>query len=352
MSIRRVWLLCWLCLLCAPSAVGAASPVPSWGAPQSSAVDTPSDQLRPGDWIWGGDDPALGPMVMVVSLDEQRGVVYRNGLRIAMTTVSTGKPGHATPTGVFTILQKDRDHHSNKYNNAPMPYQERLTWDGIALHAGGLPGYPESHGCVHLPTEFARRLFGATTLGMTVVIAETGHTSAGAVHPGLLAPVDAASGADVVSLPLDDGQPWRWSEDDTATGGPLSLVLSRSDQRLIALADGREVGRARVVVPPTDTPRGTHVYVMGTGTLAAHVDGVPDGQLPQWQAIAVPGRETDAGQGLNPALLTGVRVPPGFVERVLPRLHPGTVLVATDAHVLPETTGRGQRVLDALPPTP
>lgn len=202
---------------------------------------------------------------------------------------------------------------------------------------------------MHLPTKFARRLFAATTLGMTVVIAEDGHASADAVHPGLLAPVDPASGAAIAVLPLDDGQPWRWTGDDAATGA-LSLVLSRSDQRLIALADGREVGRARVVVPTRDAARGTHVYVMGTGTLPVHVDGVPDGQLPQWQSIAVPGREADAGQALDPTLLAGVQVPPGFVERVLPRLRAGAVLVATDAHVLPETTGRGQRVLDALPP--
>ena len=81
---------------------------------------------------------------MVVSLTEQRAYVYRNGVEIGYTTVSTGKPGHETPTGILTITQKDKDHHLSKYNNAPMLYQERLTWDGVALHAGGLPGYPES----------------------------------------------------------------------------------------------------------------------------------------------------------------------------------------------------------------
>lgn len=117
MTLQRMLLLCCLAL----SALPGLAATPHWGADASSAVDTPPGQLKPGDWIWAGDDPALGPMVMVVSLDEQRGYVYRNGLGIAVTTVSTGKPGHATPTGVFTILQKDRDHHSNKYNNAPMP---------------------------------------------------------------------------------------------------------------------------------------------------------------------------------------------------------------------------------------
>ncbi|WP_101926100.1 MULTISPECIES: L,D-transpeptidase [Luteimonas] len=345
MTLQRILLLCCLCLLTLP----AVAATPTWGAARSSPVDTPSTQLRPGDWIWGGDDPALGPMVVVVSLDEQRAYVYRNGLQIAVSTVSSGKPGHETPTGVFTILQKDRDHHSSKYNNAAMPYQERLTWDGVALHAGGLPGYPESHGCVHLPTEFARRLFSATTLGMTVVVAQGGHATAASAHPGLLSPVDPASGATVAVLPLDDGQPWRWTGDAAATG-PVSLVLSRSDQRLIALEDGREVGRARITLPPATALRGTHVYVMGDGAMPVHVDGVPDGRMPQWQAIAVPGRDDDAGQPLDPALLAGVRVPAAFVDALLPRLRPGTVLVATDAHVMPETTGRSQRVLDALPP--
>src|SRR6185503_12097277 len=100
----------------------------------------------------------------------QRAYVYRNGVLIAVSSVSTGKPGHETPTGVFTILQKDKDHHSNLYNNAPMPYQQRLTMGGVALHAGGLPGYPESHGCIHLPTQFAKELFAITNLGVTVVV--------------------------------------------------------------------------------------------------------------------------------------------------------------------------------------
>ena len=86
------------------------------------------------------------------------------------TAVSTGRPGHTTPTGSFEILQKRREHYSNLYNNAPMPFMQRLTWDGIALHAGQIPGRPASHGCVRLPLEFARLLFGATQMGGRVHI--------------------------------------------------------------------------------------------------------------------------------------------------------------------------------------
>ena len=127
-------------------------------------------------------------MLVYVDLSRQLATVYRNGVRMAVTTVSSGKPGHDTPIGVFTILQKDANHHSSKYNDAPMPYQERLTWDGVALHAGGLPGYPSSHGCVHLPLEFSKLLFGITHLGGTVIIAGNAGKPAMIPDPGVLSP--------------------------------------------------------------------------------------------------------------------------------------------------------------------
>lgn len=96
--------------------------------------------LQPGEFTWHPERQPFGPVSVVVSLDEQRVHVYRNGVRIAVSTCSTGKPGHETPTGVFVVLQKDRDHRSSTYNNAPMPNMNRLTWGGIALHAGNLPG--------------------------------------------------------------------------------------------------------------------------------------------------------------------------------------------------------------------
>ena len=100
-------------------------------------------------------------------------------------------PGHDTPTGTFTILQKRRTHFSNIYDNAPMPFMQRLTWDGIALHAGQIPGTPASHGCVRLPTAFARHLFGETSLGARVYIVDS-HVSAGdALALGRTMPPDA-----------------------------------------------------------------------------------------------------------------------------------------------------------------
>jgi lipoprotein-anchoring transpeptidase ErfK/SrfK len=93
---------------------------------------------------------------VIITLPRQLAFVYRNGVLIGVSTVSSGTKGHATPTGVFTVLQKKVEHYSNLYNAAPMPYMQRLTWDGIAMHAGNLPGYPASHGCVRLPKAFAK----------------------------------------------------------------------------------------------------------------------------------------------------------------------------------------------------
>ena len=94
-----------------------ADAVPFWGARQSSPADVAPADLKPGEWIWGGDNKTMGPMAVIVSITEQRAYVYRNGILIGVSTVSTGKPGHETPTGVFTILQKDKDHRSKKYND-------------------------------------------------------------------------------------------------------------------------------------------------------------------------------------------------------------------------------------------
>lgn len=133
------------------------------------------DDLQPGQFEWTVDPANVeGPLVIVVSLADQRAWVFNNGMRIATSTVSTGKAGKETPTGVFPILQKKKVHHSNLYDNAPMPFMQRLTWDGVAMHAGRIPGHPASHGCVRLPAQFARELFNITRRDETVVISPDG----------------------------------------------------------------------------------------------------------------------------------------------------------------------------------
>ena len=129
-----------------------------------------AQRLKPGQYVWSPDLSGDGSALVIVNLKTQRLILFRNGVPIAASTVSSGKTGNETPTGVFSILQKNEKHFSKTYNNAAMPNMQRLTWRGIALHAGNLPGYPASHGCIRLPLEFSKLLFGSTSLGMTVVI--------------------------------------------------------------------------------------------------------------------------------------------------------------------------------------
>ncbi len=145
-------------------------------AAQSRASDTmlpTEDTLKPGQFVWYPhyERVSTGASVsIIVSLPKQRAYIYQGGQLIAVSTVSTGSGGRETPTGEYTILEKKTFHRSNLYSNAPMPYMQRLTWDGIALHAGHLPGYPASHGCIRLPKEFARQLYEITQMGGQVSV--------------------------------------------------------------------------------------------------------------------------------------------------------------------------------------
>ena len=110
-------------------------------------------------------------MQIIISINQERLHLYSDGTQIADTPVATGMPGHPTPMGVFSIIQKDRNHHSNIYSGAPMPYMQRITWSGVAMHVGADVGHAASHGCIRLPQSFATRLWGLTKLGVRVIIA-------------------------------------------------------------------------------------------------------------------------------------------------------------------------------------
>jgi hypothetical protein len=333
----------WLALVAVVVMVETVAAVPFWGAKDSLPAGTPPGALKPGEFVWVADDAPRGPMTVIVSLDEQRAYVYRNGVLIGVSSASTGKPGHQTPTGVFTVLQKDATHHSKTYNNAPMPDAERLTWGGVALHAGELPGYPSSHGCVHLPSAFAKRLFDISPMGMTVVIADAQSAPRAVDHPTMLAPIDPTTGADDVAPRLGPDQVERW-EPEKAKEGPISIVVSGKDRRAIVLRNGVEIGRARIDVRDPSTPLGTHAFQMAG-------DG---GAKPSWVAVGVP---RGAAQPLDPAKLdpmsaSRVTLPPTFVEHVKPLLVTGTTLVVTDEPILPDTTGVALDVVNADPPLP
>jgi hypothetical protein len=129
------------------------------------------------------DRPAGPPLMAIVSLEEQRITIYDASGPILHAPVSSGRTGYETPVGVYSVLQKEAEHYSNRYDDASMPFMQRITWSGIALHAGLLPGYPASHGCIRMPYEFAEHLFGLTKVGMRVIVARNDVVPAAISHP-------------------------------------------------------------------------------------------------------------------------------------------------------------------------
>ena len=142
------------------------------------------------------------PLVAVISIQSQRIQVHGSGGMITESKISTGQAGHRTPTGVFSVLQRNRYHESNIYSGAPMPYMQRVTWSGIAMHQGVVPGYPASHGCIRLPGEFASRLWGIGRVGMRVVIAPSDIKPESIAHARLPAPVMTAVAANAIPAPV------------------------------------------------------------------------------------------------------------------------------------------------------
>lgn len=316
-----------------------ASTAHAQGAKASSAAEFArmADQLKPGQWVWAAQIAPKGPLLVYVDLSRQLATVYRNGVRIAVTTISSGREGYETPTGVFTILQKDADHRSNKYNSAPMPYQQRLTWDGVALHAGGLPGYPESHGCVHMPMGFSKELFKITTLGATVVVAGDAAKPMQASDAPLLAPIDASGATRPVETLAD--QDFRWNPERAPTG-PLTIVVSKRDQAIVVLRNGVEIGRSRAQIADDDP--GTHVINLTTR---------PDGGE-RWIYVGVPGHDDDAGQALDEAILNRVKLPRGLYDAVKGELKPGATILVTQSSVGEGEPGRPLTILDSVTPSP
>jgi lipoprotein-anchoring transpeptidase ErfK/SrfK len=126
--------------------------------------------LKPNGYIWA-KNIGTGPTRVVVSLTDQLAYVYRGDRLVGLASISSGKPGNDTPTGIFPVKYKQATYFSRKYDNAPMPYMQMLDQYGVALHAGYNPGEPASHGCVRLPKPFAARLYGMTEVGTPVLIA-------------------------------------------------------------------------------------------------------------------------------------------------------------------------------------
>ena len=307
-------------------------PALSQGSAKSASLELAkkADSLKPGEWLLYPEIAPDGPVLVYVDIGRQRATVYRNGVRIGVSTISSGKKGHSTPTGVFTILQKAKVHHSSTYDNAPMPYMQRLTWKGVAMHAGNLPGYPASHGCVRLPLEFAKRLFEVTEMGGTVVIAGGHEDPVKRPVAGVLAPPMKGVTPNPAT-PLSPGGNFTWNE-AAAPDGPVSIIVSTGDQQVVILRGGVEIGRAHAVVAQQTTE--------------AQVMTLIGGHNPEWIQVGVSDLTGEPAEIISTERVEQMRLPEEFVKRMRGAMKPGTTVLVTQASVNHDTTGREQTVMD------
>ncbi len=199
--------------------------------------------LKAGQFVWHPERAPKGAVAIIVSVPKQRCFVYRNGILIGVSTCSTGKKGYETPTGVFTILQKAEEHYSSEFEDAAMPHMERLTWQGVALHAGNLPGYPASHGCVRLPPKFAENLYSVTQVGTPVIIAGDTSDPASVKDPG---PILGSSAKETIEANVG-----KKAISPAASNAVTSILVSRADKRIYVLQNGAIVadGAANIKDP-------------------------------------------------------------------------------------------------------
>jgi hypothetical protein len=308
------------------------------GDPASARAIDPGDrsiieivpQLKTGDFVWAPERSPTGSALLVINVETQRAVLFRNGVPIGATTVSTGRKGYETPTGVFTILEKKKEHYSKTYDNAPMPNMQRLTWRGIALHAGKLPGYPASHGCIRLPVEFSSHLFGMTDLGMTVVI-----TSIPASPAIAEAPPVASEGYLRPDMPLSSA-PFEWHPESSpaTTYSIVSVVISAADGKAIVLRNGAEIGSAPVRVTGETKPM-------------AYVLRAWDSTGQHWLKLQFGG--TGEGMEVTPDEGKRFEAPVMFRHAVATVLRPGSVVIVTPEALRAGSPGRSQTVIEDEP---
>lgn len=298
---------------CARYSLGLLAAVAFLGVREASAEDQ-KNQI----FTWQPERSRSGPILIVVSIDDQVAFVYRNGIQIGQTPVSTGRPGYPTPTGVFSILGKDANHHSKKYNNAAMPFAERLTWSGIFLHAGDLPGYPSSHGCVHLPLAFAKDLFETTQANDTTVVI-TKSTS----HPTEVGPIEQLLRiveADASGTQATNNVLW---EPNKSKDGSVAIVIGGLDKRIEILRGGVLIGQAPISFADPNTSLPEALYVK--------LQPLPGKPSPDWSAVLIVGSQTT-----SPPQLGEIQVPAPISNELNKLLVPGTLLITTPGSLTPD----------------
>ena len=317
---------------------------------------------------------AKGPLQIIISIADQRISVYDDGTLIARSSVSTGVQDHPTPIGVFSVIGKELWHRSNIYSAAPMPYMQRITWSGIALHAGVLPGHPASHGCIRLANDFAIRLWRLTKRGTRVIIARHDVQPVQIASLRLFAKpktapssqessVDALAGKDVLALAIspDPLAPNAQSQGGAnllpATGVgaqkkavPISVFVSRKSSKLLVRQGYTPLFDVPIKIENPDEPLGTHVFTL--------LEPQSKGALFRWNVVSIPATSTSASSNKKPkapvqatggtfrpdrspngasSALDRVEIPRDEVGRISQLLTPGSSLILSDYELSTET---------------
>jgi hypothetical protein len=314
------------------------------------------------------EDPPKGPLQIIISIADQRVSLFDNGALIARSSVSTGTQGHPTPFGVFSVIGKERWHRSNIYSAAPMPYMQRITWSGIALHAGVVPGHPASHGCIRLKNDFANRLWHLTKRGTRVIIAHDDVQPVEIASAHLFKPkavsgspevqTATVAGKSISTAAATHGSPVSNAETPEATslqvpgsaaaGGapkkivPISVFVSRKLSKLFVRQGFSPLFDVPVKIENPEVPLGTHVFTAMEfqnegAAIRWTVVSIPE-ELPRMSEDATKQREAPAKQIVLSAplpdkanaALDRVEIPQDTVERISELLTPASSLIITD----------------------
>src|SRR5436853_251216 len=292
-------------------------------------ADAPARQARPASLTEAMAPRHAGePIMAIVSIKTQQVTLYNAEGWILRAPVSTGTTGRETPAGVFAVVEKKEDHRSNMYDDAHMPHMQRITWNGIALHGGPLPGYAASHGCVRMPFGFAKKLFDKTRIGMRVIISPNDAAPVELSHPALFMPnaqtiaaaparAEAAAKNAAKAAEARKAATAKAALDAKLAHEPVSVYISRATQKLYVrrnthkeLPDAGVLFDATIEVPVTirdpDKPIGTHVF---------SAVGRADRGL-RWTAVTI-----DSGDAAK-AALDRITIPPDVLDRIAPTASP------------------------------
>jgi hypothetical protein len=311
-----------------------------------------------------------GPLQIIISIADQRVSLYDNGTLVARSSVSTGVRRHPTPFGVFSVIEKERWHRSNIYSGAPMPYMQRITWSGIALHAGILPGYPASHGCIRLTNDFAIRLWHLTKRGTRVIIARQDVAPVEMTNPHLFvskpktafavasnsnktaATTQAALMSNVAMQETSESRDVGSAPSGAAPQkiSPISVFVSRKLSRLFVRQGFTSLFDVPVEIRNPEEPLGTHVFtVMGSENESSavrwNVVSIPEQSTPtdstkERKAPKQPIVESAASAPLSEkanAALDRIEIPQDTVEQISELLTPGSSLIISDYGISSET---------------